>query len=1047
MAFSSSAALPAVGRSVFVGAASTSRFAPSSLRARSAAGRSARKFVMVAAQPSAAGDISMTERSLGDELHNFRLERDEYVPEVASYARLWVHKKTGTELLSLSNVDENKTFGIVFRTPPSDSTGVPHILEHSVLCGSRKYPVKEPFVELIKASLNTFLNAFTYPDKTCYPVASCNEKDFYNLVDVYLDAVLHPNLTPDTLRQEGHHIEAESVEGPKSFKGVVYNEMKGAYSDADRVLAELSQRTLFPDVTYGVESGGHPRDIPDLTWEQFKGFHDRFYHPSNARMWFYGDDAEEKRLAKANEFLEEFQKRDVADSRVGLQPKWTEPRSHTFEYDAGSGGNLDKKFMATVNWMLPEVDATSPEDLLALTVLNHMMLATSASPLRKALIDSGLGEDLVGGGVEMDLRQMAFSIGLKGMDKEGPEKMKSLLRQELEKYAEEGFSQSLIDASLNTIEFRLREKNTGGFPKGLSLMLASMTTWLHEADPLTPLRYETPLAAVKERLENGEPVFQELIKSLILDNPHNSFVTMKPDPKYAEKEDVLEAKKLQAQLNGLTDEDMQELVDISKRLKEKQAAPDDPKDLAKIPTLGRSDLDKLMKFVPFSEEKISGATVLNHPLVTNGIVYFDLTFDFSNLTREQLQLAGLLSSCLTELGTKNYSFVDLKEKIGTETGGIRSSTMITQEVSEDGRGTPVPKFVIRGKAMKSNSSSLFDLIGEIVTNVNVDNRDRLRQYLIEEKAGVESGIVPSGHMVAASRLRAMYRVSDWATEQLGGVAYLSFLREILERVDNDWDNLVQELKAVQMAIFDRNTVVCNVTCPESDYNDIRPALTSFVESLPGDTPKGSGLLWVEEGASKLRVDNEALIIPAGVNYVGKAANLRDMGFKPTGASALASKFLGTTYLWDVVRVQGGAYGGFCRLDNRSGTFTFLSYRDPNIMKTINAYDGAAKFLREVSLSDEELTKSIIGVIGDIDSYQLPDAKGFAGLVRYMTKETNELRQQRRDEVLNASVKSFHELGEVLSEAMSDASVVVVGGEEALKTAVSQGLKATPRQIL
>lgn len=416
------------------------------------------KTMMVAAEIPTS--VPLTNRRLGEVVSGFELVRDEVVEEIGSTARLWKHTKTGTELLSMSNTDENKTFGVVFRTPPSDSTGVPHILEHSVLCGSKRYPVKEPFVELIKASLNTFLNAFTYPDKTCYPVASCNEKDFYNLVDVYMDAVFHPNLTPDTLRQEGHHIEAESVDGEKTIKGVVYNEMKGAYSDPERVLAEYAQRTLFPDTTYGVESGGHPHDIPDLTWEQFKGFHDRFYHPSNARIWFYGDDPEEKRLAKADEFLREFEPRDVSDSRVGLQKPWTEPRNFTFGYDAGKE-DLEKKFMATVSWMLPEIDTSSPELLLSLSVLNHILLSNSSSPLRKTLIDSGIGEDVVGGGLEMDLRQMSFSIGLKGMTKDGPEKVEKLIREFFAEYSKTGFDKKAIESSLNTIEFSLREKNTG----------------------------------------------------------------------------------------------------------------------------------------------------------------------------------------------------------------------------------------------------------------------------------------------------------------------------------------------------------------------------------------------------------------------------------------------------------------------------------------------------------------------------------------------------------------------------------------------------------
>eukprot|EP00181_Compsopogon_caeruleus_P006488 CAMPEP_0184682002 /NCGR_PEP_ID=MMETSP0312-20130426/5291_1 /TAXON_ID=31354 /ORGANISM="Compsopogon coeruleus, Strain SAG 36.94" /LENGTH=1014 /DNA_ID=CAMNT_0027133223 /DNA_START=187 /DNA_END=3232 /DNA_ORIENTATION=- len=992
----------------------------------------------------ATGVPKVQDRKIGEVVSGFELVRDELVEEISSAARLWRHQTTGTELLSMINSDENKTFGIVFRTPPSDSTGVPHILEHSVLCGSRKYPVKEPFVELIKASLNTFLNAFTYPDKTCYPVASCNEKDFYNLVDVYMDAVFHPRLTPDTLRQEGHHIEAESVEGEKSIKGVVYNEMKGAYSDPDRVLAEYSQRTLFPDTTYGVESGGHPHDIPNLTWEQFKGFHERFYHPSNARIWFYGDDPEEKRLAIANEFLKEFERRDVTDSRVQLQTPWDEPRSFTFGYDAGKE-DLGKKYMATLAWMLPEIDSSSPELLLSLSVLNHILLGSSSSPLRKAMIDSGIGEDVVGGGLEMDLRQMSFCVGLKGMTQDGPAKMEKLIRQLIQEFSESGFSQERIDASINTIEFSLREKNTGGFPKGLSYMLSSMTTWLHESDPLVPLRYESPLAELKSRLAAKEPVFQELLKKYLIDNQHRCFVTLIPDSEYARKEEELERERVEQELRGKSQADLQEIVEISQRLKEKQAAPDRPEDLAKIPTLTKGELEKNIKTVPMEIGELSGSTILNHPLPTNGIIYMDLTFDFSGLSTQQLQLLSFLTSCLTELGTKRLSAVELQQEIGRTTGGIRSSTFVSQMVSADGKGPAVARFVVRGKAMKSRFPELVTLMSDVLLNVDLDNKERFRQLLIEEKSGLESSLAPSGHMVAASRLRAQFRISDWASEHMGGIEFLFFLRDLLKRVDSDWDTVARDLREVRAAVVKRQSTVCNITAPESDFREIRPTLVEFLNQMNSTTTQGIRS-WTEDAGNELIVHNEGIIVPAQVNYVGKSANLIDLGYEPNGASSLAAKHLGTTYLWDRVRVQGGAYGGFCRLDARTGTFAFLSYRDPNVTKTIAAYDGAAKFLREIDLNEEELTKSIIGVIGDMDSYQLPDAKGFGSMLRWMTGEADEIRQVRREQVLSATKKDFIRLGEALEELNRCGSVVVVASEASLDQATSEGLDLPRKRV-
>lgn len=986
---------------------------------------------------AATGTSAISKREVGDVVSGFELKREEFVQEIASVTRLWVHRRTGTELLSVLNDDENKTFGVVLRTPPADSTGVPHIMEHSVLCGSTKYPVKEPFVELIKSSLNTFLNAFTYPDKTCYPVASCNERDFYNLVDVYMDAVFHPTLTPDTLAQEGHHFELEKREDDVSIKGVVYNEMKGAYSSSDRVLAELSQRMLFPDTTYGVESGGHPRDIPDLTWEQFKGFYDQFYHPSNARLWFYGDDAEENRLAKAESFLKDFDRLEVS-SKVGLQTPWTKPKDFEFTYDAGSGADLSKKYMATVNWLInPPIDQMDPSELLSLSVLNHILLSMSASPLRKALTDSQLGEDVVGGGLETDLRQMTFSVGLKGMTDDAVKKMEKLVFDVLRDVQKNGFDKGVIESSLNTIEFRLRENNTGSFPKGLALMLRSMTTWLHDADPLVPLKFETPVQKLRARLERNEPVFQECVSKYILNNPHRAVVTLKPDPEFAKKEDAAEQARIEAATSGFTDQDYEKIISETQRLKAQQAAHDDPADLAKIPTLTRDDLDKKIRKVSYDRHDDRNVTILHHPLNTSGIVYVDMTLDMSNVPNELLPLMSIYAGALTELGTTKRDFVSLQQKVGAETGGIRASTMLGQLVAADGNGPALAKLTMRGKGMLSQVPALFDLFGEILTEADLNNRDRIRQLLIEERAGIESGLAGSGHSVAGGRLGAMFRSAMWADEQMGGVDFLKAVRELIDRVDNDWDSVVADLRTIQQLVVSREGMMVNVTTTGSDFNKVKPTLISFLDRLP-EKAAGSTASWILN-PTLLPRENEGLIVPSAVNYVGKAANLYDLGFKLTGGHALASKHLGTSYLWDTVRVQGGAYGGFCRLDIKSGMFMYLSYRDPNVTGTLKSYDGASDFLSKVKMSSDDLTKSVIGMIGAMDSYQLPDSKGFGSAIRFLTGETDELRQQRRDEVLSATVKDFRELGEALEAVRRDGTVVVVGGEDALKKANEEGL--------
>ncbi|KAI0566170.1 presequence protease [Gracilaria domingensis] len=980
---------------------------------------------------------TQVECSIGDVISGFRLNREEFVKEISSMVRFWEHEKTGARLISVLNDDENKTFGVVFRTPPKDSTGVAHILEHSVLCGSQKYPVKEPFVELMKGSLNTFLNAFTYPDKTCYPVASCNERDFYNLVDVYMDAVFHPNLTPDTLAQEGHHLELDDLDGSVTIKGVVYNEMKGAYSSADRVLAELSQRMLFPNTIYGVQSGGHPRDIPNLTWEQFKGFYDDYYHPSNARMWFYGDDEELKRLAKADSFLKGFERRSVS-SGVGLQESWTEPKSFKFEYDAGSGPDIGKKHMATLNWLLnTPVDQIDPSELLSLTVMNHILLSLSSSPLRKALIDSRLGEDVVGGGLETDLRQMTFSVGLKGMTESAVQKMEKIVFNVLKDVEQNGFPERMVDASLNTIEFRLRENNTGSFPKGLSLMLRSLTTWLHDADPLTTLKFEAAVKSLRDRLERKEPVFQKTVAKYLLNNPHRALVVLSPDPEFAKKEDAAEQARIVKATSGFSKDDYLHIVEETKRLKEKQAAHDSPEDLAKIPSLARSDLNKKIKTVPFERYAEKGVTVYHHPLSTNGVVYVDMALDMSKVPKEYLPLASILAGALTELGTSKDDFVTLQQRLGAETGGVSTSVYSDQRYTTDGNGRPLLKLLVRGKAVVSQVSHLMDIIGDILVDANVSNKDRFRQLLIEERAGIESSLSSSGHTVAAGRLGAMFRPALWVDEQLGGIDFLKAIRKLIARVDEDWDSVSAELRQLQKVMMTRENMVLNVTTSASDFSGVRSLLPSFFDRL-SEKPIDMGTSWLSSYVLLPR-ENEGLIVPSSVNYVGKAANLYDLGFKPSGGHSVASRHLGTSYLWDTVRVQGGAYGGFCRMDVKTGMFMYLSYRDPNVGATLNSYDGAPGFMSKLSLSEEELTRSVIGMIGAMDSYQLPDAKGFASMLRQINGNTDEIRQRRRDEVLAVSLKDFRELGEALQAVREQGTVVVVGGEDALKKAIEDGV--------
>ena len=674
--------------------------------------------------------------------YGFEIVKEEYVKEYGSNCVLYRHTGTGAELMSVHNRDENKTFGAVFRTPVEDSTGVPHILEHSVLCGSRKYPIKEPFVELMKSSLNTFLNAFTYPDRTCYPVASCNTRDFYNLVDVYLDAVFYPRCVEKTdpesgkqvFEQEGWHYELDTPDPSKlQYKGVVFNEMKGVYSSPDSVLGRVCQQALFPDITYGVDSGGDPRNITDLSYEQFCDFHQNFYHPSNTRFWFYGDDDPETRLEILASYLNDFEANQagVEKSRVLTQKKFAEPRVVTDYYavseEAGQDGQ--QKAYVNVNWVL-EDDVFDLETQLAFGFLDFILLGTSGSPLRKALIDSGLGEAVCGGGLEDELRQPTFSIGLKGVDSSSEENLKKvedLVLSTLESLAEKGFGDSAIEAAMNTIEFSLRENNTGSFPRGLSLMLRSMAAWIYDKDPLEPLKWEDQLAAFKKRLEDETPtkLFGDLIRKYLVDNPHRVTVNLLPNTTLQAELDGEEQGKLDLLRKSMTEEDMEELMRKTRELKTHQETPDPAEALKCIPTLELADIPKESQKIPSSlTEMTSGGEkveVLSHDMFTNDVVYAEFAFDMSAVPKDLLYLVPLFCRCLTEMGTSKEDFVELTERIGRKTGGLGAYSFTSGVKDEDGvRGY----VMFRGKATADKFADYCGIVQDIIQNVELNNKNR-----------------------------------------------------------------------------------------------------------------------------------------------------------------------------------------------------------------------------------------------------------------------------------------------------------------------------------
>ena len=947
----------------------------------------------------------------------YDLITEEHIPEVNALARHYRHKKTGAEILSLINDDENKVFGVSFATPPEDSTGLPHILEHSVLCGSEKFPVKKPFVEMLKGSLHTFLNAMTFPDKTVYPVASQNLADFYNLTEVYLDAVFFPLLAPETFQQEGWHYEIEDAAEDMIFKGVVFNEMKGAMSSPDQVNYAYALQSLFPDTVYSNYSGGDPRVMPDLTYEQFKAFHTRYYHPSNAQIIFYGDDDPQKRLDLLDGVLSRFERGERA-APIAPQPRFAEPRRIEKTYPTDS--DTPRASFVSLNWMLDATDDI--ETQLIRTVMRRALVGNSAAPLHKALTESGLGEAVMS--TAMEIAQPVLNFGLRGANADDAAKIETLILDTLARLAEEGIDAATIEATLNSLEFELRERNTGGYPRGIVYFFGALGNWLYGRDPINGLRFETALASLKHKIASGEKIIEATIRAELLDNTHRTTLVLRPDAEQAAREDTAERARLDAARAAMNDNAVSAAIETTKKLKALQNAPDAPENLAKIPTITVADLPREGISIPTEESSVDGVRTLVHDLATNGIVYFDIGFDLKSLPRDLLPYLPLFSRALKQTGTSTEDFVALTQRIGRSTGGIAVSRLVSPVLDSD---EAAAWFLMRGKATADKSGEMLDIVHAMLTDARLDNRERIRQIVAEDKARMEASLVPSGHQYAMLRLRSTLHEADWLTEQTGGITQMVFLRELAEKIENDWPTVLAALQAIRTHLINANAAIVNVTTDGSLWPAFAEDLKSFLARLP------RGEFTRADWSPLPHPANEGLTIPAQVNYVAKGASLKALGHNPTGALAVVTKYLRTTYLWDKVRVEGGAYGGFANFNPLSDTYAFGSYRDPNLVATLDVYDAAPGFLRK-GVSKSDIERSIIGTIGDLDPYMLPDAKGHTALVWHLTGITDAYRQQRREQVLGAGEADFSTAADLIEEVARHGHVVAMGSEKSITAA-------------
>ncbi|NDL68388.1 insulinase family protein [Anaerotalea alkaliphila] len=960
-------------------------------------------------------------------MDKYQLIEERELLDIHSKGLLYRHGKSGAQVAFLLNKDENRTFSIAFKTPPLDDTGLPHILEHSVLCGSRKYPVKDPFVELAKGSLNTFLNAMTYPDKTVYPVASCNQQDLRNLADVYMDAVLHPNIYANDkiLAQEGWHHELDSEEGEVTYKGVVYNEMKGAFSSPEQVLFRKIQQSLFPDTAYGNESGGDPDQITRLTQEDFLEYHRTYYHPSNSYIYFYGDvDVEEKLEWLDREYLQDYEAREV-DAELGSQAAFEGLREIVEHYPVSEEEDGEDKTFLSLNFVAGNTLHT--EEVLGMEILEHLLLDVPGAPLKQALIDAGIGSDVFGA-YDDGILQPTFSIVAKDAKGSQKDAFLSIIRQVLEKVLEEGISPKKIESALNHFEFRVREADFGRSPKGVVYAIKALDSWLHGESPFLHFELDKIFGSIRKSIPEG--FLYSLIRKYLLDNNHATLLVLEPDPTLLARKEEETRTLLAAYKEGLDEEEVRALVRRTRELAEYQTREERPEDVEKIPLLTRADIPLDPAPFTYQVEDHAGAQVLVHHADSNGIVYLDLAFDMGHLEARDLPYAALLTKLLGKVSTDQRHYSDLSDEVNLHTGGISLSTNVYSVVTQE-PGKPCRSILaLEGKAFVDKMDKLLELVEEILFRTDLSDHGRIQELLAESKSRLQSGLTSSGHTTALIRAESYVSEAAWRIEQMKGISYYEQLGGWLAAYEEQAPALQARLEETAKGLFVRKGMVAALTLEEEAQAKVEPALKAFLDRLPEKAPReGKGL----DLPALLQVRNEGFKTASKVQYVAQVGDFKSHGYQYHGGLRVLQTILGLDYLWNQIRVQGGAYGAMCGF-KQNGDMYMVSYRDPNLEKTLETYGRIPDYLRNLKLDDRETTKYILGTISAVDHPLTPSLEGEKALALHLSGKTMELLAKERREILSTTQGTLQGFAEWFEKAFAEPVLCVVGNETAIRKA-------------
>ena len=960
------------------------------------------------------------------DLNAYEVVLTEDLPDLKSKGYLLKHKKSGTRVLLMENDDENKVFTIGFRTPPSDSTGVPHIMEHSVLCGSRDFPVKDPFVELVKGSLNTFLNAMTYPDKTVYPVASCNDKDFQNLMHVYMDAVFYPNIYQhdEIFRQEGWSYKLDEPDGKLEYNGVVYNEMKGAFSSPEGVLDRVILNSLFPDTSYAYESGGDPEEIPNLTYEQFLDFHRKYYHPSNSYIYLYGDmDMEEKLKWLDENYLCEFDAAEV-DSEICFQKPFDKMIEVEKTYSISSEETEEENTYLSYN----KVIATSLDEKLyqAFQILDYALLSAPGAPLKKALMDAGIGKDIMGS-YDNGIYQPIFSIIAKNAEPQQKEQFVQVIEDTLRKIVEDGIDRKALEAGINYHEFRFREADFGNYPKGLMYGLDLFDSWLYdEKKPFIHMQAIPTFAFLKEQI--GTRYFEDLIQKWILDNPHGSMVIVKPERGRTARMDRELDEKLQTYKAGLSPDEVEKLARDTAELIVYQESEDAREDMEKIPVLGREDISREIAPICNEERVCGGIPMVYHNVETNGIGYVTLLFDLSGVPEEKLPYVGMLQAVLGIIDTTHYEYGELFNEINVHTGGIGTSLELYPDVTKVKEKEFRATFEMKGKALYPKMDVLFKMMREILTESKLEDEKRLKEILSMLKSRLQMSFLSSGHTTAALRALSYSSPLSKFKDDTDGIGYYEAVKEIEEHFEEKKEELIANLKELAARIFRADNLMISHTAAPEGLDAVEKEMETFKNGLfertDGDEQENRCILHCVKR-------NEGFKTSSKVQYVARTGNFIDGGAAYSGALHILKVILSYDYLWQNIRVKGGAYGCMCNF-NRIGEGYLISYRDPNLEKTIDVYEKVTEYLRNFEADDRDMNKYIIGTISNIDRPMNPSAKGTRSMNLYMNHVTEEMIRKEREEILNAGQEEIRALADVVAAMLAADQLCVIGSEEKIE---------------